>query len=194
MQEPRMIGNFTVDLSSHIGDKEVILCTDFRESYPFMVCYCDYNNPLSAPWPSDAVACDDYLEAMSIFIKRIQQQLERTQAEQSKFQFDTAPFTINDCIPDDRSSNLTGKVVVIEVHYEYQHPAYQLVLVDGGNGAGGGRGIAVFGTNLATGERVRWERYDILGELKPSRMPEWAMERLAEIRRNEYQKSVRETR
>ena len=42
--------------------------------------------------------------------------------------------------------------------YEYQHPAYQLVLADGGNGAIGGRGRAVFGTCLATGEQARGER------------------------------------
>ena len=47
------------------------------------------------------------------------------------------PFTIDDCIPDDRKQNIVGKVVVINAEpkrYEYQHSAYQLVLADGGNG------------------------------------------------------------
>ncbi len=79
------------------------------------------------------------------------------------------------CIPDDHKSNIVGKVVVLNAEtkrYEYQHPAYQLILTEGGSGATGGRGQAVFGTCLATGERARWERYDVLGEIKPECMPE----------------------
>ena len=72
--------------------------------------------------------------------------------------------------------------------YEYQHPAYQLVLADGGNGATGGRGNAVFGTCLATGERARWERYDVLGEIKPECMPQWAKEALAKIKEQQKEK------
>mgnify|MGYP003252939903 FL=1 len=84
--------------------------------------------------------------------------------------------------------NIVGKVVVINSEpkrYEYQHPAYQLVLADGGNGAIGGRGRAVFGTCLATGEQARWERYDVLGEIKPECMPDWAKEALAKIKAQE---------
>lgn len=196
-EKTRMLGNYTIEQSIYIGDREVIFGTDHREAYPFMVCYCDYNNPLSAPWPSDAVASDDYLEAMSIFTDRVRDQIERMQSELVKFQFDISPFTKEDCLPDDRLSNIIGKVVVINIEnkrYEYQHAAYQLIYADGGNGASGGRGNAVFGINLATGERGRWERYDVLGELKPSKMPEWAKIGLEEIRRKEQQKSSREAR
>ena len=72
--------------------------------------------------------------------------------------------------------------------YEYQHAAYQLILADGGNGASGGRGQAVFGTCLATGERSRWERYDVLGEIRPERMPQWAKEALNAIQNQEKAK------
>ena len=73
------------------------------------------------------------------------------------------PFTTDDCIPDNRNENIVGKVVVINAElnrYEYQHSAYQLVLVYGGHGAIGGRGQAVFGTCLADGKRARWEQSD----------------------------------
>ncbi len=33
-----------------------------------MVCYCTYDNPLSAAWATEAVGSDDYLEAMQIFV------------------------------------------------------------------------------------------------------------------------------
>ena len=156
-----------------------------------MVCYCDYNNPLSAPWYTEAVGTDDYLEAMELFCDRVQAQVVLTRSEQEKFKFDKTPFTAADCIPDKKNESIIGKVVVIDAEpkrYEYQHAAYQLVLADGGNGASGGRGQAVFGTCLATGERSRWERYDVLGEIRPERMPQWAKEALHTIKNQEKAK------
>ena len=143
------------------------------------------------PWATESVGCDDYLEAMGIFIQRVQSQIEQTKSELSKFTFDNTVFTKEHCIPDKRSSSIVGKVVVINAElkrYEYQHPAFQLVLADGGNGAIGGRGNAVFGTCLATGEKSRWERYDVLGEIKPECMPAWAKEVLAKIKEQQKEK------
>ena len=184
-EEKSMLGNYEVTQSIYVGDKEVVLAVDKKEQYPFLVCYCDYHNPLSAAWATEGVASDDYLEAMEIFTERVQSQIDRTRAELSKFPFDKAVFTKEHCIPDDHKSNIVGKVVVLNAEtkrYEYQHPAYQLILTEGGSGATGGRGQAVFGTCLATGERARWERYDVLGEIKPECMPDWAKEALAKVK------------
>ena len=49
----------------------------------------------------------------------------------------------------------------------------------------------MFGTCLATGEHHRWERYDVLGEIKPERMPEWAKEALARIKAQEKEKKAK---
>lgn len=187
-EEKRMIGSYEVTQSIHIGKKEVVFGVNGKEEYPFLVCCCTYNNPLSTAWATDAVGSDDYLEAMQIFMERVQEQIGAVRTEQEQFQFDMKPFTIDDCIPDDRSGSLVGKVVVInsEVNrYEYRHSAYQLVLVEGGNGAMGGRGQAVFGICLADGEHARWERFDVLGEIKPEKMPDWAKEALAKIQKQE---------
>ena len=43
-------------------------------------------------------------------------------------------------------------------------------------------------TCLATGERSRWERYDVLGEIRPERMPQWAKEALNAIKNQEKAK------
>lgn len=193
-EEKRMIGSYEVEHSIHLGDKEVILGVDKKEQYPFMVCYCTYDNPLGVPWATEAVGSDDYLEAMQIFMERVQEQIGLVRAEQEQFKFDMKPFTINDCIPDDRNSSIVGKVVIINAEvnrYEYRHSAYQLVLADGGHGATGGRGQAVFGTCLATGEHRRWERYDVLGEIKPECTPEWAKEALARIKAQEKEKKTK---
>ena len=66
-EEKRMLGNYEVTQSIYVGDKEVVLAVDKKEQYPFLVCYCDYHNPLSAAWATEGVASDDYLEAMEIF-------------------------------------------------------------------------------------------------------------------------------
>ena len=130
-EEKRMLGNYEVTQSIYVGDKEVVLAVDKKEQYPFLVCYCDYHNPLSAAWATEGVASDDYLEAMEIFTERVQSQIDRTRAELSKFPFDKAVFTKEHCIPDDHKSNIVGKVVVLNAEtkrYEYQHPAYQLMV------------------------------------------------------------------
>ena len=112
-EEKRMLGNYEVTQSIYVGDKEVVLAVDKKEQYPFLVCYCDYHNPLSAAWATEGVASDDYLEAMEIFTERVQSQIDRTRAELSKFPFDKAVFTKEHCIPDDHKSNIVGKVVVL---------------------------------------------------------------------------------
>ena len=190
-EEKRMLGNYEVVNSIYIGDKEVVFGVDKSDKYPFLVSYCDCHNPLGVPWATESVGCDDYLEAMELFIQRVHSQIEQTKSELSKFAFDNTVFTKDHCIPDKRSSRIVGKVVVINAEpkrYEYQHPAFQLVLADGGNGATGGRGNAVFGTCLATGEKSRWERYDVLGEIKPECMPDWAKEALAKIKEQQKEK------
>lgn len=190
-EEKRMLGDYEVRQSIHIGKKEVVFGVNEADKYPFMVCFCTYDNPFSLAWATEAVGTDDYLEAMQIFTDRVQAQIEVVKEEQSRFDFDMTPFTKDDCIPDNRNESIVGKVVVINTElnrYEYQHPAFQLVLADGGNGAIGGRGNAVFGTCLATGEKSRWERYDVLGEIKPECMPDWAKEALAKIKEQQKEK------
>lgn len=192
-KEKRMAGSYEIEQSIYIGEKEVLFRVNKAEEYPFMVCYCSYNNPLSAPWCTEAIGTDDYLEAMQVFTDRVQAQIELVKTEQEQYRFDKTPFTVSDCIPDNHSSNIVGKVVVINAEpkrYEYQHAAYQLVLADGGHGATGGRGQAVFGTCLATGERGRWERYDVLGEIKPEKMPEWAKEALTKLKVQQKEKKT----
>ena len=111
-EEKRMLGNYEVVNSIYIGDKEVVFGVDKSDKYPFLVSYCDYHNPFGVPWATESVGCDDYLEAMGIFIQRVQSQIEKTKSELSKFAFDNTVFTKDHCIPDKRSSSIVGKVVL----------------------------------------------------------------------------------
>ncbi len=54
-EEKRIISSYEVTQSIHIGKKEVVFGVDLKEEYPFLVCYCTYDNPLSAEWVTDAV-------------------------------------------------------------------------------------------------------------------------------------------
>ncbi len=70
-EEKRMISSYyEVTQSIHIGKKEVVFGIDEKEEYPYLVCYCTYDNPLSAEWVTDAVGSDDYLEAMQMFYRQ----------------------------------------------------------------------------------------------------------------------------
>ena len=86
-EEKRMLGNYEVVNSIYIGDKEVVFGVDKSDKYPFLVSYCDCHNPLGVPWATESVGCDDYLEAMELFIQRVQSQIEQTKSELSKFQY-----------------------------------------------------------------------------------------------------------
>ena len=92
-EEKRKLGDYEIIQSIYIGDKEVVFGVNKKDPYPFMVCCCDYHNPLSAAWPTEGIASDDYLEAMQIFVDRVQSQIDRTKAELAKFPFDKTVFT-----------------------------------------------------------------------------------------------------
>lgn len=54
----------------------------------------------------------------------------------------------------------------------------------GGFGASANaRGSAVFCKNLYDGKNTRFERMDVLGEVKPECMPDWAKEKAAAFSR-----------
>lgn len=44
-KEKRMAGSYEIEQSIYIGEKEVLFGVNKAEEYPFMVCYCSYNNP-----------------------------------------------------------------------------------------------------------------------------------------------------
>ena len=51
------------------------------------------------------------------------------------------------------------------------------------------RGQAVYATCLGDGEKARWDRADFLGVLDEQYLPDWAMERLAELRPSEQKQT-----
>ena len=124
------------------------------------------------------------------YLKRLilddkERQLEGLQERPISFD----PLTADDCTPIDFSQEVRGKIAAVKL--ESLLPAnrtadHQLVLVNG----------VVYGNtcscvNLYSGKRVRWKPNEIIGEVKPECLPNWAKDRYSVI---EQEKAMKESR
>ena len=176
--EKRIAGEYEIKQAIHIGDREIVFGEDSKQpdkvSYLVGDYYC---NDLFGSY-QNTVAGSDYLEMMQEFLDRVSLQIESLRTEISQTDISHEPILLKDCIPDDRSKSIKGKVIAIKadcLRPEYRRAASQLYLVTGGHGAqGNSRGNAVFCDNLHSGEHTRFERYDVMGVVRADCLPEWA--------------------
>ena len=190
--EKRMIENFEVKQAIQIAGGEVVLAEDDSAAEPFLVCDCSWDNPFSVDVYTNIMVSADYLEIMKEFLERMTRRVEQVEQERSEHGVSAVPLTEEDCIPGSRSQNYTNQLIVIRP--DKLTPAartadHQLLLATGGNGCRPeALGTAVFCTNLFTGESARWERHNVVGIIRPDRMPEWAVEKLAALNKTEKSK------
>ena len=80
----------------------------------------------------------------------------------------------------------TGRVLILRpdrLKEECLSPQNQVWYGESGFGCSPtARGRAVFATCLGDGEKARWSRSDFIGVLDEQYLPDWAMERLSELR------------
>lgn len=180
----KKVGDYEVLNSFEYGGKEVFLGENPRdEAQRYVVGYCEPVMGLYERYV-DCLAGNDYNEIVEIYSQRVQGLIDKVKADIEKVPFDRTVIGKDSC--DSISGvNLKGKVVVINAEHikrEYAGAERQLCVASGGFGCSPeGSGTKVYCTNLYTGEDIAWHRGDILGTIKPERMPEWAKERLAEI-------------
>ena len=185
--EKRMVGDYTVLCAVNIGSREIILAENEQDSNGegFLCCYGERND-IFEKFTECAVG-DDYIDAALFFAERIKQDAERFRAEVEKLDIPVTVITQADCIPDHYKNDINGKIIAINpaiLKPEYQRADRQLFLVTGGFGASANsRGSAVFCKNLYDGKNTRYERMDVLGEVKPECMPDWAKEKAAAFSR-----------
>lgn len=90
----------------------------------------------------------------------------------------TKTFTHEDCIETGYAMSIEGKVIVIGLSAlpeQHQSGNNQIYYCEGGNGSRPNPiGRSIFTTSLNTGEKVRWNRSDVVGVLKPELIPEGA--------------------
>ena len=183
--EKRMVGDYTVLCAVNIGSREIILADNEQSANGerFLCCYGERNDIFEKF--SECAVGDDYIDAALFFAERIKKDAEQFRAEVEKLDIPVTVITQVDCIPDHYSKDINGKIIAIDpkvLKPEFQRADRQLYYVTGGFGASANsRGSAVFCTNLHTGKSTRYERMDVMGEIKPERLPEWAKEKAQEL-------------
>ena len=185
--EKRKIGEYTVLSAVKVGEKEIILASNEQstdgEKY---LCGFVERNDLFELY-SECMVSDDYIEIVHLFGSRVANEAELFREQVEKLDIPVAVITEADCIPDHYTKDINGKIIAIDpkvLKPEFRRADRQLYLVTGGFGASANsRGSAVFCTNLHTGESTRYERMDIMGEVKPDCMPDWAKEKAQELSR-----------
>ena len=95
-------------------------------------------------------------------------------------------FSQEDCAGTGYAMSIAGKVIVLKpssLPQEYRDGEHQLYFCQGGNGSSPNPiGRSIFTVSLADGEKVRWNRSDVLGTLKPELLPDSARLHLSQIR------------
>ncbi len=191
----RMIENFEVIHSLQIGAREVVVGVSPEQE--FMCCFCTQDG--INEYCTEAMASDDYLEIMELYADRLKGQVAALQAQRNTLHIPLDLLNGEQCFPLNDSDDITGKVVAVKpssLRYEYRRADCQLILVTNGSGARGySRGTSVYGVNVFTGRRAgRWERMDVLGEVSPECMPQWAKDHLQVIQRERALEQGRDSR
>lgn len=193
MDKKRMIENFEIIHSIQIGAREVVVGVSPERE--FMCCFCTQDD--IAEYYSEAVSSNDYLEIMELYADRLKGQIAAVQAQRNTLHIPLDMLGREHCFPLLDGDDIANKVVAINpasLRYEYQRADCQLILVTGESGARSNpRGTAVYGVNVFTGRRSgRWRRGDILGEVRPECLPQWAKDHLRTIEREQVLKKERE--
>lgn len=178
-EDKRMVGEYEIIHAVHVGAREIVVGVNAAQEY--LCGFCTQNEILCSY--TENVLSDDYLEIITVFTQRLDQQIQAAKAERKTIHVPVEPIAADQCFPFDEAVNITGKVVAVKVEslrYEYRRADRQILLVTGGFGAhGNSRGDSVYGINLFTGRNSgQWRRSDIMGEIRPENIPEWAKTRL----------------
>lgn len=185
--EKRKAGNYEITQGIWIGGQEVVFGVDETNDMPYFCAFYTSNDLIASYY--DGMVGDDYVEMVELFIERVKEQCIKVREECEKVTVPREKMTKEMCLPFCGNTDLRGKVAVVKAEVlrpEYRSSEHQLVLVTGGNGAHGERrGRACFCTELYSGNRSRWNREDIQGEIREECLPQWAKERREEIRKKE---------
>ena len=191
--QKEVIGDYEVLASVHVGEKEVVIGEKEpnNDGLRFMCGYMERTDIFNLC--NECVYSDDYIEIAHLFGSRIKEAAELFKNKDKELGIPVTVITEKDCIPDHYSHDINGKVIAIDpkvLKPEFQRADKQLYLVTGGFGASANsRGSAVFCTNLLTGKSTRYERMDVMGEVKPECIPEWAKRKLESMNQTRAKKN-----
>jgi hypothetical protein len=186
LPESKYINGYEEKQNVTIGNIEIVIAENLNADSPYLVCNRvngeDYNHS----------AFTGYIQAMGEFLTRQTELFGVIQSEREQrgeYWFTAAMMTAAHCLPDSNKEDFTGKLIVIkpsEVMPEYRYADFQLVQCTHGNGARPNAiGTSVFGKELYSGESVVYGRHQILGIADEGKLPQWAVDKLAEQRGEE---------
>lgn len=188
-EEKRMVSDtgFEVVHAIRLGDSEVLVAENMKEKYGEQYLVANFtDNGIVGEYSSCVVG--DYMEIMKEFTERLNIQIDKINDRFGKADYQAEPFTAEHCYPNDYKQSIESHIVAIKASAllpEYRRGDVQLIYVTGGNGAkANARGSAVFCYHLNNGKHTRFERQDVLGQVKPECIPDWAKQRLADIQKN----------
>ena len=184
-KEKRTIDEYEVKNTIHISNKEIIFAENLTKSEPYMVCNCQWDNPLGIDVYDKMAVGPDYLEAMTEFLDRASAQVQHVREQRAERGVANEPLTVSDCVPGSKNAHYMNQLVVIKPENmiaSARTADEQLLLATNGLGCDPeSRGSAVYCKSLFTEKTVRWERSDIAGVIQPGRVPEWARQRLKDM-------------
>ena len=176
MDKQRMIKNFEIIHSIQIGARELVV--GVSPELEFMCCFCTQDD--IAEYYSEVMSSSEYLEIMELYADRLKGQIAAVQAQRNTLHIPLDMLGREHCFPLLDGDDIANKVVAINpasLRYEYQRADCQLILVTGESGAS------------------QWKRGDILGEVRPECLPQWAKDRLQVIQRERaLKRSLSDTR
>ena len=188
LQEKRMAGDYEIFQAISVGIVEIVMGEDPKaEPEERFMCAVCTTNDFFAQY-SDVCVSSDYAEILELYGQRVASEAEKLMNEVTEIRnqgIDDRAVTDAGFIPLTYEDDLSGKVVVLKpdvLKKEYQRATRQYQLVTGGFGASpNSRGSACFCTNLYSGKRDRFERWDVLGVVDREDLPDWAKDGLQRI-------------
>jgi hypothetical protein len=91
-------------------------------------------------------------------------------------------FRKDDCIPGSEREDYTDKLMIVRPEVlspKYRNAKFQLFRCEHGNGCNPDRiGRSVSGHFLFDGESDTFDRTSFIGEVRPDRLPDWALEKI----------------
>lgn len=190
-REERKIGEYTVRNAMRVGDKEYALCENMKDPHDLLYMTCVVTANDFYEYYSDVLSSDNYLEIADLYADRVKNAITAQISEEKKYPHGIITVNMCDSICD---KDFENEVIVIKAEIlrpEYRTQAHQIVLCLGGNGArANARGRAVFCESFSDNKRMRFERTDVLGILKPKYYPDWLKDKLKnnDKRKQEFHK------
>lgn len=174
--------------NTRIGGRLITLSENPKAVQRYMVCEFHWNNPFGAKENVYTGVTSDFLEALTKYKKTVGYYIGCVQSERETRKIldgvELVTLTAADCLANGMNESIEGKLIIIKpeaLSPEYRVSDHQLKIAIGGGGTEpDSRGNAVFCTDLYSGRKSRFERYDVLGVADISRLPQWAIVKFKE--------------